>query len=740
MKNKLSMWNGWLLLGCCLLPFYIYTQTEAAASQGILLKKIDQPIRIDGLLEEASWFTGRPATDFWENFPSDTTRCPQKTEVYMAYDDNFLYIAAKCFAESNDYIVPSLRRDYRAGGSDNITFLIDPFQDRTNAFVFGMNPYGVMREALISNGGRSTDDWLDEWDNKWKGAAAIQDGFWSCEVAIPFSSIRFPEGKTRWNFNTYRFDTQSNTRSTWQYIPQNQIIMSLGYMGEMEWETPPTYTGMPVSVIPYITGGVEKNHEDGLPEAYRFNVGLDAKIPVTTGLNLDLTANPDFSQVEVDRQVVNLTRFEIFLPERRQFFLENSDLFSTFGSETANPFFSRRIGIATDENDEVFSTPIYYGARLSGKLDNNWRLGLLNMSTANDFENGLPAYNYTVAALQRKVFARSNAGFIMVNKQALEKIGADTIGLYSTYNRVVGLDYNLASSDNKWIGKTWMHRSFSPDATDNATSQGANISYRERRYAFALGQQYVGEGFNAETGFVPRTNFWRLSPDFEWFFYPKKGKINRHGPGINTDFIWTPGLGSSDRTLRLSWRFNFTDNGFLRFSAVDEYIYLLDAFDPTGTDATPLPGQQGYHYRFLSAEYSSDNRQRFTFFVEPTIGQFFNGMRYGAFTSLGYRLQPYGLIALNINYNYIDLPDPFATKGLFLIGPRIDLTFTKSLFLTTFLQYNEQAENFNLNMRMQWRFAPVSDFFLVFTDNYNTLDWQVRNRAVVAKLTYWLNL
>lgn len=707
---------------------------------GLFLRRSQERITIDGELNESAWFTGSSADNFWENFPSDSTYCDAKTEIYMTFDDNFLYIGAKCYAPGDDYVVPSLRRDYRAGGSDNITFLLDPFRDRTNAFVFGMNPYGVMREALISNGGNNRGDWLGEWDNKWKGESAIHDDYWSCEIAIPFSTIRFPEGQTSWYFNSYRFDTQSNTRSTWQPIPQNQMIMSLAYVGNMEWEEAPKSAGSSISLIPYVTAGSQQDMEEGLPTENNFNVGGDAKIAVTTGLNLDLTVNPDFSQVEVDRQQINLSRFELFFPERRQFFLENSDLFATFGDDRANPFFSRRIGVTRDTSTgAALSNPIYFGARLSGKLDNNWRVGLLNMQTADNPENGLPSYNYTVAALQRKVFTRSNVGFIFVNKQTFADLTNDTTDVYRQYNRVAGLDYNLASADNRWNGKFYFHHSFSPTQGNNPFSHGGQINYRDRDFAFGIEQRYVGEEFDAEVGFVPRRNYWQINPRAEMFFYPKKGSINRHGPSLRSRFLWTPAEGSTDRVVFFNWSFNFTNTSNLRFSVGNEYVYLLEDFDPTRTDATPLPGQVGYNYTRFSASYESDRRKELSFRVEPTVGQFFNGYRYGVQTNLTWRYQPLGQIALTTNYSYIDLPDPYASAGLFLIGPRIDLTFTKSIFLTTFFQYNSQIDNVNVNARLQWRFAPVSDFFLVYTDNYNSLDWRVKNRAIVAKVTYWLN-
>ena len=738
------MFKRLLLFVAVCSPLLLFGQmamgVAGGSEEGVFLRRSQEKVIIDGKLDEGAWYTGSPADNFWENFPTDTILCDSKTEIYMTFDDTHLYIGAKCYAPGKDYVVPSLRRDYRAGGSDNITFLLDPFRDRTNAFVFGMNPYGVMREALISNGGNSTGDWLGEWDNKWRGESAVFDEYWSCEVAIPFSTIRFPEGQTEWYFNSYRFDTQSNTRSTWQPIPQNQIIMSLAYMGRMQWEEPPAAAGSTISLIPYLTAGTLRDYEEGLPRENNFGVGGDAKIAVTTGLNLDLTVNPDFSQVEVDRQVINLSRFEVFFPERRQFFLENSDLFGTFGDDRANPFFSRRIGVTQDTSTgAALSNPIYYGARLSGKLDNNWRVGLLNMQTAANDENGLPSYNYTVTALQRKVFSRSNVGFIFVNKQTFADLSNDTSELYRPFNRVAGLDYNLASADNRWNGKFYFHHSFSPTQGNNPFSHGAQINYRVRDFAFGMEQRYVGEEFDAEVGFVPRRNLWQINPRAELFFYPTNGKINRHGPRFRSRFLWTPGEGSTDRLMFLSWNFNYTNTSNLRLTVANEYVYLLEEFDPTRTDANPLPGEVGYTFTRFSAEYRSDLRKELFFRVEPTVGQFFNGYRYGLQTNLTWRYQPLGQIALTTNYSYIDLPDPYASAGLFLIGPRIDLTFSRSIFLTTFFQYNSQIDNVNVNARLQWRFAPVSDFFLVYTDNYNSLDWRVKNRAIVAKVTYWLN-
>ena len=273
------------------------------------------------------------------------------------------------------------------------------------------------------------------------------------------------------------------------------------------------------------------NIEENEPSDVSFGLGGDAKIAVTPGLNLDLTINPDFSQVEVDRQVTNLTRFEIFFPERRQFFLENSDLFGSFGEDQINPFFSRRIGVSKDTTeDSTIENPILFGARLSGKLDNNWRVGFLDMQTAKDDVNGLPSFNYMVSAVQRNLFSRSNIGFIFVNKQTFqEEYSKDA---YNEFNRVVGVDYNLNSADNAWTGKVFYHRSIGVEKLDKEFAHGARLRYTRRRFELEWNHQWVGENYDAEVGFVPRINFFRLNPQAELFFYNDKGQVNQHGPSI----------------------------------------------------------------------------------------------------------------------------------------------------------------------------------------------------------------
>lgn len=728
-------------------PFLLAGQTSFAAFKDAAdapipfakAAKAAGQIIIDGDIEEQDWYRGIPADNFWQWFPTDSVDAELQTEIFFTYDDENFYVAAKCYSLHNEYVVPSLRRDFRAGGSDNLTFVFDTFNDKTNAFFFGTNPEGVLREGLISNGGSSRGDFSESWDNKWHGEVKKHEGYWAAELAIPFKTIRYQEGSMKWRFNAYRFETQINERSSWFQIPRNQNITDLAFMGDLNWEEPLKKSGTSFSFIPYVSGDINRDFEGGeIDYSQNFQIGGDAKIAITSGLNLDLTVNPDFSQVEVDRQVTNLQRFEVFFPERRQFFLENADLFGTFGDQRINPFFSRRIGVATDTaTDLTIQNPIYYGARLSGKLDENWRVGLLNMQTSDDEENDLPSFNYTVAALQRKVFARSNIGAIFVNKQTFSDGESST---YNRYNRVAGIDYNLGTTDNSLSGKVFYHRAITPEDVGGKFAHGLNLRYRVRRFEVRWRHQWVGEGYDAEVGFVPRQDFYQMRPSARLFFYPKNSPVVQHGPSLESLVLFTPGYGRTDHEFRLRWSFSFRGNSRFEVEAKNEYTFLFDDFDPSRQDEFFLPAETGYTYTNFRAQFNSDRSKSFSFRLEPRYGKFFSGTRTSFRGDFTYRFQPYGTIALSYNYNCLRLGEPFEPVNLYLVGPRIDLTFTKKLFLTTFIQYNNQIDNLNINARFQWRFKPVSDFFIVYTDNYLPEDFSVKNRAIVAKLTYWLNL
>ena len=701
----------------------------------------DEILQIDGILDEPAWEMADSAKDFHQFFPSDTTLAAQQTNIKMLYSNTTLYIGIKLNTEGDEYVIPSLQRDYRAGGNDNISLLFDTFNDGTNAFLFGMNPYGVRREALISNGGAGRDNFTTSWDVKWQGETKLYDVYYVCEIAIPLTSFKFKQGETKWRFNSYRFDMQTNETSTWMKIPQNQLIYNLAFMGDMVFEKPLGKSRTPMALIPYVNGIVGKDYEYD-ENLSKFGFGGDAKVSIGNGMNLDITVNPDFSNVEVDNLVTNVTRFEVSLPEKRQFFIDNSDLFGSFGSQRdANPFFSRRIGIAENLDGETIQNGIIGGVRLSGKLTEDWRLGLLNIQTEKDEVNEIPSNNNTVLALQKKLFARSNLSFLFVNRQTFDQY--DFLDEADRYNRVVGLDYNLASADNTWTGKFYYHKSFAHDIGDRDGSGGVDLRYNSRFFNLGVRGNYVGNDFRSDLGYIRRQDIVAARPFVEFNFWPTKGKLNSHGFRFSPNFIWRPTLDyqNTDYTIFTSWQAKFKSQEEISARLFNRYTYLTDPFDPTGTDGgVELPAEVGYHYTSYEVQFQSDRRRVFSYSIQPGYGEFYNGNRFVMEGDLSLRLQPTVFISLGLNYNSIKLPQPYESEDLWLISPKINITFNKSVFWSTLIQYSNQLDNLGFNSRLQWRFAPLSDLFLVYNDNYFVNSFVPRNRSINLKLTYWLNI
>jgi hypothetical protein len=730
--------------------FFLFCFSVSAQQEDIAYKypaliadKINIPINLDGVLDESVWGEGNWATDFYQFFPSDTSLAKVQSKVRIVYDEKFIYIAAVMYnlGPRDKYISTSLRRDYRGEQNDGISFVFDTFNDNTNAFQFGVNPYGVQRESLIANGGMQQTDLNLAWDNKWYSSAKIYEDHWIVEAAIPFSTLRYNDGASNWNVNFYRIDSEYNERSTWTPIPRNFSVIALAFTRKLIFPEPLKKAGANLSLIPYAAIATDKNFIEGTSNPVKPAFGGDAKISVGPALNLDLTINPDFSQVEVDEQVTNLDRFEIFFPERRQFFLENADLFADFGTLNVRPFFSRRIGVDRDETTgQNVQNQILFGGRLSGKLNEDWRIGLMNMQTATDDSRGIAGKNFTVVALQKKVFSRSNVGLILIDRETLNAEGSLPLFNPTQYNRLVGVDYNLASEDNRWTGKFFLHKTLEYENPENSNALHGQLNYNDIHMTASLAYSNIGENFNPEVGFTPRRDYQRIASKFEYLFFPVSRFINRHGPGVESEVLWNETLGITDELHSAYYSVQFQSLSRLTVNLSNRYTYLFASFDPTRTGGIPLESGTDYRNTFLGFRYMGNARKTLYLTLRGDFGEYFNGNIKSIAGTMNYRMGYLANISMNFSYNNIRLPEPQNSADLFLIGPRIDLTFTKSLFWTTFVQYNNQIDNLNINTRLQWRYAPVSDFFIVYTDNYFPSTFMPKQRSLIMKLNYWFNI
>ncbi len=687
-------------------------------------KKIAGTIKLDGIIDEADWLKAEVAKDFYMVLPYDTGHSVAKSEVRMVYDDKAFYLAV-IFHDTlpGRRPVESLRKDFVFFNNDNFLVFIDTFNDQTTGYTFGVNAAGAIWDGTMDKGQGVNLIWDCKWESKTKN---YRDK-WITEMRIPFKSIRYKQGVDHWNIQFSRQDLKLNEKSAWAPVPRQFPTASLAYAGQLKWETPPPKTGLKLALIPYLSGGASRDFSVSGKTQYHKDFGFDAKVGLSSSLNLDLTYNPDFSQAEVDDQVTNLQRFELYFPEKRQFFLENSGLFSNFGSTNINPFFSRRIGL---------DAPVNAGARLSGKIGQDWRLGIMDMQTGK--EGDFLTRNFFVTTIQKKIFSRSSIGMIFVNKQQLNIPSAWT---GNEYNRVAGVEYNLAGRDNFLTGKLFTQKSFSPKANSaEEFSQGLSLAYSRKNYLLEFSQLYVGKDFNAETGYVPRFNFLEFNPRVTLRFYPKGNLLDNHGLITEINNFYKPDNRElTDRTVGFDYFFLFKSRARIDLKGYNHYVLLLQQFDPTNKGTNFLSSGTDYNWNDYSVQFVSNNRNNLKYDFSTGYGGYFNGNRWFAQGSFNFRFQPYGYISLVYSYNNLSLPAPWQRTGFWLAGPKLDVTFTDKLFFTTYVQYNQQSDNLNINARFQWRYKPVSDFFLVYTDNYFPGSMNVKNRAVVLKLSYWFN-
>lgn len=685
----------------------------------------NEKIDLDGILDEDVWKTAERTEKFQRVTPTDTGFAIAQTVVMVTYDETNFYVGAVCYDPTpGKRPVASLKRDFGFTSNDNFGIFLDPYNDQTNGFIFYLSAAGVQYEGLISNGSSVNGS----WDTKWRSSIMSYDDKWVVEFAIPFRSLKYFEGDTQWGINFGRLDLKTNEKSAWAAVPRQFTHSNLAFTGTLNWDKPLGKSGLSFSLIPYVTGKVTKNNDPVEEEAkWGGNAGFDAKVQLSTSLNLDVTVNPDYSQVEEDRQVTNLDRFEISFPERRQFFLENSDLFAGLGNSSARPFFSRRVGL---------SVPVYGGIRLSGSLGDKLRVGLMDIQTGE--KDGIPAANFAVAALQRQVFSRSNITGFFINKDITGDY-VDTLYNGYRYNRVAGIEYNLASADNRWNGKAFYHQSFYPGAAADAAAIAGNLKYETQYFSASLASSWIGSDYIAEVGYIRRIGYFQVSPSLGYTFYPSSSRVLSHGPGLSLSMITDPDFTLTDRSTGLSYSIGFQDRSSLAFSLNEDFVLLDRDYDPTNSGGLRLSAGESFDWISGDVTFRSDARKLFSYTLGAGYGGYYNGTRLNMNSTISYRFQPYGSVSVSGNYNNISLPEPYKSAALVLISPRLDITFTDKIFLTTLVQYNNQTENLNMNIRFQWRFAPVSDLFIVYTSNSYTDDFTNKNRGLALKISYWFN-
>ena len=700
-----------------------------AQTQGLVAGKLPDGMAaptIDGRVNDAAWERSTPYSNFTQQDPQEGAPASERTEVRVLIGRGNLYISVICFdATPSRIIAAQSRRDAALTNVDSIIIALDTFNDSQNAFVFGTNPLGIEYDGQVASEGQTSGvasgaagassqrggitAFNSNWDGDWTVRAQITERGWESEMAIPLKTLRYATGTGRtWGINVMRNIRHKNEQVYLAPIPRGSDIYRVSLAAKLSGlDLPPRRD---VKLIPYALGSANKDYTRRVDQLDRNgDVGADLKWGIRPNLTLDATVNTDFAQVEADEEQVNLTRFDLFFPEKRAFFLENASTFQFGQPQAIDLFFSRRIGLsATGQPIDILG-----GARLSGKLG-KWNTGLLNIQTRDSEDaNGVPlatANNFSVVRAQREM-GRSSIGAILVNRQATgDRAGTDN------YNRTYGIDANWQASKNQRIS-TFLARTDSPGATGADYADRAFYSFTNTLWTASGGYSQVGDRFNPEVGFLPRRGYRR--PEMRVFFQPQPKNIpwiRRFSPHTSASgYYGLDGVLQSSsvhlhpleiqpsRGGRFGW---FTDY------ASDRPTRAFTVYNRDGRRVN-IPGGN-YDWWQQAVEYLHDPSSVVTGTVRVRTGHYYDGdfkaLELIGETRIGSRVTG----SVGWTRQAIDLPGGSFVANL--VPVKASYAFTTMANLQALVQYNGQTAQFSTNIRLALLDRSSTGFFIVYND------------------------
>ena len=690
--------------------------------------RTNQEIAIDGRLDETAWQTASPAGDFVQWEPSPGEEATEPTEVRFLYDDVNLYIGVICYESDLDNLrITELDEDFNGQDNDGFGITLDTLKDERSGFFFGTNPAGAKRDMQIANDGFAMNQ---DWDGVWDVRVTLDGEAWIAEFVIPLKTLRFAnDGPQEWGLNMVRRVRRKNEDSHWSPLPRRYRVNRISMLGTLRGVEVGSM-GPNLKVKPFATTAFSQIRTDGnLDSDTDFDGGLDAKYGVTSSLTLDMTYRTDFSQVEADQQQVNLTRFSLFFPEKREFFLENSGIFgfgqplnrfrggNRGGGGDLIPFFSRRIGL-----DSGSIVPIVGGARLTGQAG-SYDIGTLVMKT--ESIDSAPSTNYVVGRVKKNILGNSWIGAIATSRDSSTP---------EDYSRLYGIDSRFRLLQKLEIG-SYLLESDTPGKEGQNRAQQFESAWLGDDVTVTAGYFEAQKNFNPEMGFMPRGDIEKYSGNVNW-----RPRVNSHGIrnlffGSRVDYFQSSSQNEMEtRRQNFNGGISFLNNAFFNFNVNRGFERLLEPFDIR--DDIEIPAGD-YHFNDINIFYNSDRSKAIGGNVFVNFGDFWNGTRRSIGGELAlkpnYRLN----IQVNYNRNKVDLVGgSFVTD---LLGSRIKYSFNTRMFLNAFLQYNTDAKQFSSNIRFRLIHHPLSDLFIVYNDRRDTQTGELLDRAIIFKFTNLFN-
>jgi hypothetical protein len=690
---------------------------------------IPEPIRVDGRLDEGVWLRAAVGSGFTQR-ERPTEPASERTEVMVAYTPTTLYIGLRCFDPFPDKIVAKeMEYDGRLFRDDSVIVVLDTFHDHRNAYFMETNPNGAILDALSSDEGRSLNN---DWNGVWSAASQITAEGWTSEMAIPFATLRFDPRLDTWGFNVRRLVARSNEQSYWVQVGRDASVVRMsraGHLTNLHGLEP----ALNLQIKPHAVGSRTEVSASGAHDE-EADLGLDVKWGLARGLALDLTYNTDFAEAEADDQQVNLTRFSLFLKEKRDFFLENSGIFEVVppsqlgGTPPLKLFFSRRIGIA----ENGLPVPIHWGTRLTGRAG-DWSIGLLDVQTKplgqsrSGIVDGIPEDNWGVVRLKRNVGERSSVGMIFTNR---DQNGGDG-------NQVYGLDADLNPLPKLNIN-TFYAASKDPGVSDWAG--GASAVYTGQDWNWSLETMQVGEQFNPEAGFLLRSGVRRYAPAVTYKPRPQiKGLRN-----LQFDVLAEVDTDLHDHLETFAGHFDLA--GFVLDREDQASLFLDVNRERLDKFFVILPGigvpTGEYDFGDVGFTYStSPTRQNFYASGTVTQGQFYDGDRLSSLLTVG--LRPSRNFRAETRWSRDDVKLPSGAFTANVWRQRLSLSLTPNVATNAFIQYNDAAELLSLNLRFNWIYRPGADLFVVYNENWlapSLAHVRPRERQLILKFTYLLEI
>ncbi len=710
--------------------------------------KLTTPLRVDGTLDEEVYRRERPFGGFIQVAPRYGAEQSERTEVWVMYDEHNMYVACRCWdsATPDKWIANELRRDTnQLRQNDQIGVMFDTFYDRRSGFLFYTNPLGARADYSVVDEGGSNTDWNPVWESK----TGRFDGGWTVEMAIPFKSLRYRSGPNQvWGIQLRRAVRRKNE---WAYLtPVPQILAGPQAFNRISsggtlvgLDLPPA--GKNLELKPYAISRLTTDRVRTPPLANDAtgDLGGDIKYGVTANLTADFTANTDFAQVEIDEQQVNLTRFSLFFPEKRDFFLEGRGMFDFArggagaqggqAQATDQPylFYSRRIGL---NRGRVI--PIDVGSRLTGKIG-KYGMGLMNIQTGDESVSGTQPTNFTVLRIKRDVLRRSAIGAMLTNRS----VSTVTSGS----NQAYGLDGAFSFFQNLSTGGYWARTETNGRRGDDQSYQG-RLDYNADRYGARAEFLAVDKNFSPEVGYTRRTDFKRSFGQLRFSPRPKRIKSVRKFTWDGSGEYLVNGAGSVEsRVWNGHFGTEFESSDQVSVEVTEDYELLVQPFTVPGSTVTIPRGS--YRFSDMLASYSFGAQRRVSGTLSAQAGHYYDG----TITSVTYGtggLSPSRVSLLKqfsveptLSISHIDVREgAFTTK---LVRARADYGFSPLMFASALLQYNSADRAFSSNLRFRWEYRPGSELFVVYTDERDTTDARfatptlvrgLKNRAFVVKI------